>query len=940
MTSMLAGRDSERLVLGGFLDSVTTRMGGALLTGPSGIGKTALWKATIADAEERGYLVRTSRPTEVETQLPFAALTDLLRGLDVDALDSLPGPQREALQAAMFRVRTKRPARPLAVALAVGHVLRVTAERTPVLLAIDDVSWIDPASERVLEFALRRLEGEALGLLMTHRTPSEETPAPTLSAAVPADRLVGLEVGPLSLEATNQLLRAAGIDLLRPALKRVHAATGGNPFFALEIGRDLANLGTIDSHQPLRVPDRLSELLGSRIAAVSPGVSEVLLFVSALTHPTLPVVEKAVGRAVGPRLRAAISAGILELDGEAIRFTHPLFAAQVYGQASEDHRSKAHRRLAHIVVDPEERATHLARSAVTRDEAVASTLEDAAELARARGAPEAAADLSEKAAALTPPKLAASRRRRRLAAAQDLMSAGDLPDARARLEGLAAEIPPGPERADVLVHLANVLLFTGERAEAEKVLQRAAADVGRDARRRVRIESSLAGVAYLTWRGWRAGAAHIAEAKRLADEVGDDVLRFETIGHYATWQFALGHGLRTDLVDTAEHLRRRTDDIALTEHPDLQFAAILCELGDVEGARRRLRPLVVEARNRADWNSLPMLLMQLARVEMSAGDWDHAASLFAEAANASQQTGQEPGNSHGWPDELLALRGDAIAAHLAATAELEWADRTAQPWIRRTVVAALGLLELSRADPAAAEGLLAPMASARFPGWTEPAVQRSVLPVHAEALIGLGRLDEAEVVLGPFERAARARGRRRALADALRSRALLQGARQDVEHALATIDNAIALLRSFELPFDLARTLLAAGEIRRRARKKALAREVLEESVEIFLRLGAVRWAERAAAELARTGVRRQAASGLTNAQRQVADLVARGRTNRQIADALFISVHTVEAHLSSVYRALRIRSRTDLARVILADGIGGSDPAASMAPERDGSSN
>ena len=201
-------------------------------------------------------------------------------------------------------------------------------------------------------------------------------------------------------------------------------------------------------------------------------------------------------------------------------------------------------------------------------------------------------------------------------------------------------------------------------------------------------------------------------------------------------------------------------------------------------------------------------------------------------------------------------------------------------------------------------------------GVREPAYFR-IVPDEVEALVALGRLDEAEALLAPFEDAGRNLDRAWAMATGARCRALVFAARGDLQGASAAADEAVRHHDRLPLPFELGRTLLVRGAVQRRAKRKREARDTLTQALEIFEGLGAAAWAERTRAELARIGGRAASSVDLTPTEARVAELVAAGGTNREVADALFVSVHTVEANLKRIYRKLGIRSRTELASTL-----------------------
>jgi DNA-binding CsgD family transcriptional regulator len=183
-----------------------------------------------------------------------------------------------------------------------------------------------------------------------------------------------------------------------------------------------------------------------------------------------------------------------------------------------------------------------------------------------------------------------------------------------------------------------------------------------------------------------------------------------------------------------------------------------------------------------------------------------------------------------------------------------------------------------------------------------------------EALIATGELDEAEAILAVWEGRAAGLDRAWALAILARCRGLLLAARGDLEAAFAAFERAVAEHARSTDPFHHARTLLALGRTQRRAKRRAAARATLEDALARFEQLGAPLWADQTRAELARIGGRAPSRGELTEAERRIAQLVAEGRTNRDVAAALFLTEHSVETALSRIYRKLGLHSRTELA--------------------------
>ena len=349
------------------------------------------------------------------------------------------------------------------------------------------------------------------------------------------------------------------------------------------------------------------------------------------------------------------------------------------------------------------------------------------------------------------------------------------------------------------------------------------------------------------------------------------------------------------------------------------------ELGlrDAAIARRPLRPRARAAARRLggrarprrrDESDLAFLLVWLSWLEIRTGDLDAAASIAEEAISLATLTGARSLHTLALAQRAFvhAHRGDvdetrSLCAEVATAVE----HRGNMPplWI----AASLAVLELSLGDPAAAAAACEPLVVAlEAHGIAEP-VTCFFLPDALEALIARGGLDRAERLIDAFEARGRELDRAWALATGGRCRGLLLSARGDLGGAQAALDRAPAAHERIDMPFELARTLLVAGVIERRTRKRARAKASFERALAIFEGAGAALWAQRARAELDRVGLRRSAGGQLTACERRVAELAAEGLTNREVAAALFISPKTVGANLARVYRKLGITSRAQL---------------------------
>jgi DNA-binding CsgD family transcriptional regulator len=910
----LVGRDDELEAIVRLFDAPERLPRVAVLAGEAGIGKTTLWQSGIDAAVGQTYRVLAARPSEAETHSSFMGLTDLLGTVAGEVLPELPPVQLRALEAALLLGESEANGDDRAVAAAFLTALRVLAADGPVCLAVDDVQWLDAASQAALRSVLARLEGEQVAVLLAVRG---SVPA-WIRRAVPEDRLRTVEVGGLSLRTLHELLRTRlGVTFARPTLIKLWETSRGNPFFALELGGALQRKGaTLAPGEELPIPSDLDELLRARIDGVGPAALEVSRTVAELADPTVALVEAAVGRRSEAGLAESLAARILELDGDRLRFTHPLLGSAAAAGQTPAQRRSLHDRLAKLVPTAEERARHLALATLEPSAETASVLEEAARSAGSRGAPAAAAELAEQAVRLTPVADVDDARRRILLAADRHFVAGDGDRAQALLERARVEAAPGVIRAAVLLQLADVHFWPDIR-EAESLYEEALSEAEGDDSLEATIHLKLANAM-----GWGAGIergpAHAALAVDAASRTDDLALRCCALATHAHWQLRTGRGLQRAAMDEALELEREVSGWPLVEGPTSMLCYELACWADLDRARKLLRELrdVYRAHNDANGEAWP--LWWLALLELRAGNWDKAEHYAADSFDLKTQLGTV---SH--HDEFP---GAVIAAHKGRVAEARTrAHRSIARGQAAGVVAeqadhgwVLGFLELSLGDANAALGHLRRSFEFRNAIMLEPAL-RPELGDLLEALIAVGQLDEAEQVLVTWEKRAAAVDRAWALAILARGRALLLAARGDLDGAFASFERALAEHARSRDPFHHARTLLALGRTQRRAKRRGAARTTLEQALAEFERLGAPLWAEQARTELARIGGRSSSRGELTEAERRIAALVAEGRTNREVAAALFLTEHSVETALTRVYRKLGVRSRTELAHLLSA---------------------
>ena len=379
-------------------------------------------------------------------------------------------------------------------------------------------------------------------------------PIATERAVAATDRL---HVGPIHEDPLGRILRAqTGADLPRPVVLRLHDVSDGNPLFALEIARAMVRRGIRpEPGAPLPVPDDLQQLLSARLAALRAPAGLPLLAIAASSNPTVELIDAVTPEAASREgLGDAEASGVVERADARVRFSHPLLASTVYVNASARERRHVHRLLADAVGDPEERARHLALSSEGPDEQIAAALDEAARHARARGAPDAAADLAELARQRTPPNEVASRRRRSLIASEHHFDAGDAARAIGVLREEIAELPAGNERAELLFRLSAMSwmnLVRGVREPAEQALD----EIEDDDELRSAIHVSLAWVAfYLGELGDASGHAH--EAASFAGSASNLGVRADALATLGVIAFLEGTA-SDDLLSEAVGLQDR-----------------------------------------------------------------------------------------------------------------------------------------------------------------------------------------------------------------------------------------------------------------------------------------------------------------------------------------------------------------------------------------------
>jgi DNA-binding CsgD family transcriptional regulator len=891
-----------------------------VLRGEAGVGKTALLEYLTEVAP--GFRCVHVAGVQSDMELAFAGLQQLCAPLG-EHLDELPEPQREALAVAFGRGAGPTPDRFL-VGLAVLSLMAAAANDQPLLCTIDDAQWLDEVSVQTLAFVARRLLAEPVALAFAAREGGTEALA----------GLPELVISGLSDVDARELLEAVMVGGIDPRVRdRIVAETRGIPLALLEVPRNVSaaelaggfwNVGARRSagqieesyvHRIKALPADTQRLL--LVAAAEP-VGDAALFLRAAAHLGIPV----------DALAPAEAAGVIEF-GPRMRFHHPLVRSAAYRAADLTERRAIHRALADATDpqhDPDRRAWHAANAAAGPDDAVAAELESSAGRAQSRGGIAAAAAFLDRAAVLTADP--AHRSSRALAAAQAKRDAA-APEAAYELLAIAELGPLSDVQHAQVARLRAQMDFARGRgggagaprlSEPASQLLNAAKrlhTLDDDLARETHLEA-LAAAMYAGRLGEPGALARVAEAA--LEAVGCVPMPHRPIDLLLSGmanRITGGASAGSDLIRTALELmcsQAEQNDGQALRWMSLGLAIVqesaAGELWDDAIYRQLATAAVRQARDAGALAVLPSALAYRAGVHVLAGEFATAATLIEEAASITAATDYAPLRYHSLA--LAAWRG--IPADAIALIEAAAADATARGEGR--VLGLTGYLAavlyngLGRYDDAfAAARESCEYEDLGFNGWC--------LVELVEAAARSGEQEAAAQAVQRLEQRAGASGTEWGLGALASAQALL--ADDDLADSLFT--EAIQRLARTRVVVHLARTRLLYGEWLRRVNRRIDARKHLTEAYEMFTRMGAQAFTERARRELMATGekVRKQQVSSgdeLTAQETQIARLAGDGLTNQEIGAQLFISTHTVEWHLRKVFVKLGITSRRQLRTV------------------------
>ena len=932
----LLERESELAEIAVALETASSGQGRlVVIEGAAGLGKTCLLQAALEGAGERGLTALRARGTDLERDFPFGVVRQLLE----PQLAALSAAEREALftgAAALARpLFGSSGDASLAAPTDPGYgtlhglywLVSNLAERSTVVVSVDDIQWADASSLRFLAFLLPRLQELPLALLVAVRREGADA-SPLISQLAAEAQAVRLTPRPLSVDAVSAVLRASfGRAADREFAQACEAATAGNPFFLEALLHELS----VDDIEPtaaeaVRVrslgPPAVSRAVLMRLTAVPGGPA--LARALAVLGDGAPLRDAAAlagldERSAADAAGALVHAAILKRAGR-LEFVHPIVRQAVYKDLAPHERATRHAHAARLLDGggaPAERvATQLLATDPANDGWVLETLRSAARDANRRGASESAVRYLQRALAESPAGELRGEVLLELGQAEVL---GRMPEAIGHLTEAAELVSDSDKRAAAGLALGRTLAMLGRAQECAEAFRRTLDRLDAEERElRLTLEAEMLLSTRLSISARpQLPPRRLAELRREADPASSPAER--ALMAYLANEALLMNEPAWIVCELAERalgggrlLAERSAD------SPLYFAPVVSLLfaDGFKPAEAALEAALGDARARG--SALAFTMASCFRSEL-----EYRLGRLADA-EADGRRALEFARRHGWqfglPNAIAVLANPLIErGELEAAAELlerEDLDRVLEDvggpvsnWLyqRGRVRVLRGLVEEGLSDMLAC--------GRREEAWGCQSV--GSIPWRSGAALthaALGERVEAVALADEELRLARASGAPRALGIALRARGLVEGGAAGVEwlcEATSVLERSAAVL-------EHARALLELGAALRRENHRRQAREPLTRALERARACGARVLLERAEEELAATGARprRTALSGvesLTASERRIAQMAAEGRTNREIAQALFVTQKTVEMHLSNAYRKLDIRSRSEL---------------------------
>ena len=879
------------------------------IQGPPGIGKTALVAAFLDEpgGNDPPVVLRASGE-ETESLLAYGVIDQLARsagqaGAGVVAPGTAPGAVLEDAVTVGSRLL---------------ELLGALEAAGPVVVAVDDVHWVDQPSLKVLVFVLRRLVADPVLVLLTVREAEAAELPDSLRRAV-----VGAGDGVLRLRGLDEqdlcdLASELGMGQLSSgAAERLRYGTQGNPLHARALLQEFPPGEWDPGDGPLRAPRSFRRLVERRYGACGEDARRLVDAVTVLgPNCALPLAAD-LGNVADP-LAAVDEAARRDLlvpsTGRlpwTLSFPHPLVRSALHDALGPGRRAALHTAAAALVDDEAVSLRHRVAAAPVHDAVLSADLAVFADReARRQAWPSAAAHLVQ-AARLAPDR--DEEQRMLLLAVSWLLQAGDAATAETHAPAVRS-FPGSPLRDSVLGTLA---MARREPAAAEAFLLSAWERCGPDT-----DAETVAGIAlqYGVHRYGRLDAAGAVEwCRRALERTGPETVTRQTARTY------LAHSLAYSgrMAEAFEATTGADGDPGATGFGWLQLRSARGMLrmieGDLAGARGDLASVATTARELGILNTAAFAFASLSRAAYLAGDWDEAVVHSERAVAINDES--EFGFTRAMVVSIAALVPAARGEWEVADALLGGPGAVLAGDYERSVLAVAvsrARLADTRGDPGGVLAALAPVPHFSSRDAVDEPGFWSWADLYAEALVATGRVAEADVLLQPHEERAARRGRASAIGRLARARGRVEAAARRPARAEGAFDRAVTAARQAGYPYERARAELAAGAFLRRAGQRRRAVDLLEAAHDTFVALGAQPWAHRCATELSGSGLhpasrRGRDSAGLTSQELVVARLAAAGRTNREVADELVVSVKTVEYHLRNAFQKLGITRRRDL---------------------------
>ncbi len=905
------GRQPELAALRAGLAAACAGVPGIVqIEGPAGIGKTALVTYFLDDPGGNvAPVVLRASGEEAESLLEYGVIDQLARSA---------GPAGAGLLA-----QEGAPGAALGDAVGVGfrllELLGTLEAAGPVVLVLDDVQWVDRSSLKALVFALRRLVADSVLVLLVVRTADVPELPESVHRLVTGERGSVVRVPGLDERELADLAAEMGLGNLPPgAAERLRTGTRGSPLYARALLDEFPPDEWEPAERPLPSPRSFRRLVERRYDACTAGTQRLVDAAAVLGPRCLLPLAVTLGDVADP-VAAVDEAARHDLlvpstvhHPWTLSFPHPLVHSALHDRLGPARRTALHTAAAALVEDEGAALRHRVAAAPTRDATLSLDLARFAEREAGRQAwPSAVAHLVE-AAHLAPD--ADEEQRMVLVAVTWLLQTGDAARAQTFADSVQG-FPGSPLRDGVLGSLA---LARGEPAAAEALLGSAWDRCGPDTEPEV-----AAGIAlqYAIHRYGRLDAAGAVEwCSRALERTGPSTATRQAAQTYLAHSLAYGGRMAEAFAATAGAEADPADAGFGWLQPRSARGMLRLVEGDLAGARTDLAAVATTARELGVLNTAAFAFASLSRADYLAGEWDDAV-LHSERAVATNDE-SELGFTQAMVFSIAALvpaaRGewDVAEAILSAPAAASSGD-----YERSVLALAVSRARLaeSRGDAAGVLAALAPVPDFPFRDAVEEPGFWSWADLYAEALVATGRVVEADALLIPHEERAAQRARRSAVARMARARGRVEAAAGRPDRAEEAFERAVAAAREVGFPFERAKVELAAGQFLRRAGQRRRAGGLLSSASDTFADLGAAPWTARCATELAASGLHPGARRGrdraaLTSQELVVARLAAAGRTNREIAGELVVSVKTVEYHLRNVFQKLGVVRRRELA--------------------------